>query len=111
MLFLRVFFRTFIIALSCCCAFASVFGQKKDSTLLKRRVIKTAPATSSDEPKKRTTSKIINDSVKQVYGPTTSTWITEGDLFYNKKNYRPLDTAINNFHRWTYVQRYDNRFQ
>jgi hypothetical protein len=87
------------------------FGQKRDSTLLKKRVVKNPPTLSSDEPKKRTTSKIINDSVKQVYGPSTSTWITEADLFYNKKNYRPLDTAINNFHRWTYVQQFNNRLQ
>lgn len=108
---MRVFFRIFTFFLVFNCAFATAWGQKRDSTLLKRRVIKTPPASSTDEPKKRTTSKIINDSVKQVYGPTTSTWITEMDLFYNKKNYRPLDTAVNNFHRWTYVQRYDNRFQ
>lgn len=106
-----VFFRIFIVVVCCCGVIAKAWGQKRDSTVLKRRVVKTAPASASDEPKKRTTSKIINDSVKQVYGPTTSTWTTETELFYNKKNYRPLDTAVNDFHRWTYVQRYNNRFQ
>ncbi len=84
---------------------------KKDSTLLKRKVIKTSTDSQSDGPKKRMYSKIINDSTKNVYGPKTSRWITESDLFYNKKNYQPLDTSINNFHRWTYVQRLNNKYQ
>jgi Putative porin len=84
---------------------------KRDTTLLKRKVVK-APATSQSEgPKKRMYSKIINDSSKSVYGPKTSRWITEGDLFFNKKKYQPLDTAIHNFHRWTYVQKYGNKYQ
>jgi Putative porin len=84
---------------------------KRNTALLKRKAIKTAPGSQSDGPKKRTYSKIINDSAKNVYGPKTSKWITESDLFYNKKNYQPLDTAIHNFHRWTYVQRFNNKYQ
>jgi Putative porin len=98
----------------CCSAIAqkeSPTPGKRDTTLLKRRTVKTPPPSSSDEPKKRTTSKIINDSVKAVYGPKTSTWTTETELFYNKKYFRPLDTAINNFHRWTYVQKANNFYQ
>ncbi|MFM8743493.1 MAG: putative porin [Cytophagales bacterium] len=106
-----MFFRTVIFVVIFCCTIAGTVAQKKDSTLQKRRVIKTVPASSSDEPKKRTTSKIINDSVKQVYGPKTSTWTTENDMFYGIPNYRPLDTAIQNFHRWNYVQRGANAYQ
>jgi hypothetical protein len=84
---------------------------KRDTTLLKRKVVKTAQQSQSEGPKKRMYSKIINDSSKSVYGPKTSRWITEGDLFYNKKNYQGLDTAIQNFHRWTYMQRFNNKYQ
>jgi len=93
------------------CLISPAWAQKRDSTLMKRRMVKTPPPSTSDEPKKRTTSKIINDSVKTVYGPNTSTWTTETELFYNKKTYRPLDTAVNNFHRWTMVQRHNNQYQ
>jgi hypothetical protein len=84
---------------------------KKDTTLLKRKVIKTTAGNQSDGPKKRMYSKIINDSAKNVYGPKTSKWTTETDLFYNKKNFQPLDTSIHNFHRWTYIQRLNNKYQ
>jgi hypothetical protein len=84
---------------------------KRDTTLMKRKVIKTSTDTKSDGPKKRMYSKIINDSSKNVYGPKTSKWTMESDLFYNKKNFQPLDTSIHNFHRWTYVQRLNNKYQ
>ncbi|NJN41684.1 MAG: putative porin [Flammeovirgaceae bacterium] len=53
-------------------------------------------------------SRILDDTTKNIYGPHTTRWISEDDLFYNRKNYRYLDTLINNFHRWTYVQRFEN---
>ncbi len=56
-------------------------------------------------------SQIVDDSTKNVYGPKTTLWITENDLFLNKKNYQPLDTTLSNYHRWTYVQRFNNFYQ
>jgi len=56
-------------------------------------------------------SQIVDDSTKNVYGPKTTLWITENDLFLNKKNYQPLDTSLANYHRWTYVQRFNNHYQ
>ena len=56
-------------------------------------------------------SQIVDDSTKNVYGPKTTLWISENDLFLNKKNYQPLDTNLANYHRWTYVQRFRNFFQ
>jgi hypothetical protein len=56
-------------------------------------------------------SQIIDDSTKNVYGPKTTLWISENDLFLNKKKYQPLDTSISNYHRWTYVQRFNNFYQ
>ncbi|MBY0433687.1 MAG: putative porin [Cyclobacteriaceae bacterium] len=53
----------------------------------------------------------MDDSTKNIYGPNTSKWTTESDLFVNRPNYRPLDTTITNYHRWTYVQRFNNFYQ
>ncbi len=60
---------------------------------------------------KRTRSKIVNDSVKTVYGPKTTLSSTEKDIFENKKNYVPLDTSIFNRHRWDFVQKNENKYQ
>lgn len=59
----------------------------------------------------RVGSSIVDDSTKMVYGPESTRWTTESDLFKNKPNYRPLDTAISEYQRWTYVQKYQNFYQ
>jgi hypothetical protein len=80
-----------------------------------------APA-QSDEPddkegdkklKKRNSkgSLFLNDSAKLAYGPKSTLRITEEDLFYNRLNYRPIDTTIFNMHRWGYVQRFNYQYQ
>ena len=53
----------------------------------------------------RVGSSIVDDSTKNVYGPQTTKWTTEEDIFYNRNNYRAVDTLINNYHRWTNVQK------
>lgn len=55
-------------------------------------------------------SSILDDSTRNIYGAHTTRWISEDDLFYNRKNYQYLDTSLYNFHRWTYVQKFDNFF-
>ncbi|MEQ8302187.1 MAG: putative porin [Cyclobacteriaceae bacterium] len=59
----------------------------------------------------RTGSQIVDDSTRNVYGPNTTRWTTEEDIFYNRKNFRAVDTAITNYHRWTYVQRFNNLYK
>ena len=61
--------------------------------------------------KSRVGSKVIDDSTKQIYGPKTSRWITEKEIFENKVQYHPIDTSILNYHRWTYVQRLNNYYK
>lgn len=56
-------------------------------------------------------SQIVDDSTKNVYGPSTSRWTTEGKLFVNNNKYSPIDTSVNNYHRWTYVQRFNNFYK
>ncbi len=64
-----------------------------------------------EAPAKRRGSQIIDDSTKQVYGPKTSRYFFEKDVFMNRQTNYPIDTAIRNFHRFTYVQRNHNLYQ
>src|SRR5947208_2268049 len=60
---------------------------------------------------RRAGSSILDDTTRNVYGPNTSRWTTEQELFQNRPNYRPLDTLVANYHRWTYVQRFNNFYK
>jgi len=62
-------------------------------------------------PKGRRGSTIIDDTTRQVYGPNTSRFFYETDFFFNRNAISPIDTLIRNFHRFNYVQRYNNRYQ
>lgn len=64
-----------------------------------------------DESKPRLGSSIIDDSTKNVYGPTTSLYFYESDFFRNNFTLHTIDTAAWNFHRFNYVQRYNNFYQ
>lgn len=73
-----------------------------------------APAQQRSRGKKdtpRVGSTILDDSTKMVYGPKTTVWTTEADLFKNHPNYRPLDTTLQEYHRWPYLQRFHNVYQ
>ena len=56
-------------------------------------------------------SSIVDDSTKNIYGPKTSKWITESEIFYNRKDYKLLDTSVIDMHRWTYVHRFNYLYQ
>lgn len=64
-----------------------------------------------DEPQMRRGSTILDDSTKQIYGPTTSRYFFEDDVFFNKQKFYFIDTIIHDFHRFNYVQRYNNLYQ
>ncbi len=64
-----------------------------------------------DEPGPHVGSSIIDDSTKNVYGPKTTLYFYESDFFRNKFESHTLDTAAWNFHRFNYVQRYNNFYQ
>jgi len=73
-------------------------------TLLFLAAIVFQAAGQEEAPTRRRGSRIIDDTTKQVYGPKTSRYYYEQDFFYNRPVYTVIDTAIRNFHRWTYVQ-------
>jgi len=73
-------------------------------TLLFLAAIVFQAAAQEPAPTRRKGSRIIDDTTKQVYGPKTSRYYYEQDFFYNRTVFTTIDTAIRNFHRWTYVQ-------
>jgi hypothetical protein len=64
-----------------------------------------------DAPQRRKGSRIVDDTTKQIYGPNTSRYFYEQDVFFNRLTYYPIDTLIRNFHRFDYVQRHQNLYQ
>jgi len=64
-----------------------------------------------DQPASRKGSRIIDDTTKQVYGPKTSRYYFEKDVFFNRQTFHKIDTVIRNFHRYNYVQRNNNLYQ
>lgn len=84
----------------------SAFSQVKPDSTRRVRTKTSTPTTSQDQVRRG--SRIVDDSTKNVYGPTTTRWTTEREMFTAKTNFRPLDTTINNYHRWTYVQKSNN---
>ncbi len=70
------------------------------------------PSIAQEEvPNPRTGSQIIDDSTKHIYGPNTSRYYYEEDFFFNRNALHPIDTTSWNFHRFNYVQRFDNFYQ
>lgn len=57
-------------------------------------------------------SRVIDDTTKQVYGPNTSKYYSEKDVFYNREVHHAIDTSIHNYHRnSSYVQRNNFLYQ
>ncbi|HEY0653824.1 MAG TPA: putative porin [Chryseosolibacter sp.] len=56
-------------------------------------------------------SQVVDDTTKQIYGPNTSRFFYEEDVFFNRETLQPIDTLIRNFHRYNYVQRFGYRYQ
>jgi len=63
------------------------------------------------ERKSRVGSTILDDSTRNVYGPKTTLWTYEKDIFYNRPNYQPVDTSITNYHRWVYFHRFNSFYK
>jgi hypothetical protein len=68
-------------------------------------------AAQEDPPQRRRGSRVIDDTTRQIYGPNTSKYYYERDVFYNRNVISPIDTFIRNFHRFNYVQRNSNLYQ
>jgi hypothetical protein len=64
-----------------------------------------------DDSQPRRGSRIIDDTTKQVYGPRTSRYFFEEEVFMNRDLHYRVDTVIRDFHRFTDVQRNGNLYQ
>lgn len=105
----KLFFIVFAVFLSLPALGQDTVMVKRDSVPKKIPARKPPPKTDPDATRRG--SQVLDDSTKNIYGPTTTTWTTERDWFTGRNNYRPLDTSIVNFHRWTHVQKFNNMYQ
>ncbi len=64
-----------------------------------------------EEDRPRVGSRIIDDTTRQIYGPTTSRYFTKDEIFYNRWQAYPIDTVIRDFHRFGYVDWNENKYQ
>lgn len=69
------------------------------------------PLLAQEEGGGRRGSRVIDDTTRSVYGPRTSRYFYEEDVFFNREKLHFVDTAIRNFHHFNDVQRYDNMLQ
>lgn len=53
----------------------------------------------------------IDDSTKVIYGPKSTRYVLEDDIFNNRRKLYTLDTTMDEVHRFTYVQRSKNMYQ
>lgn len=59
----------------------------------------------------RTGSTGIDDSTKVIYGPKSTRYVLEEDIFNNRRKLYTVDTTMDDVHRFTYVQRSRNLYQ
>jgi hypothetical protein len=68
-------------------------------------------------PQKKTNDKNANgrigldDSTKVIYGPTSTKYFLEEDVFNNRKRLYNIDTMMNGIHNFNFVQRHKNLYQ
>lgn len=53
----------------------------------------------------------IDDSTKVIYGPKSTRYILEDDVFNNREKLYTMDTTMDDTHRFLYVQRLQNLYQ
>src|SRR5687767_11310023 len=71
----------------------------------------TLPSLGQEEPVQRRGSRVVDDTTRNIYGPNTSHYYFEEDFFANRNALHKIDTTRWNFHRFSYVQRFDNFYQ
>ena len=64
-----------------------------------------------DAEEERVGSSILDDSTKQIYGPTTTRVTYEHNIKYNNPQYWYIDTTVLNLHKYQYVPRENNLYQ
>lgn len=57
------------------------------------------------------TAQILDDSTKNVYGPTTTRYVLENDIVNNREIPYSVDTLIDGFHNYSFLNRNQNLYQ
>ncbi len=76
-------------------------------SLLAQRQVNVEDANS----KRRSGSSVLDDSTKQIYGPTTTSFTYEHNIKYNLTKTHFVDTVVNDYHKWQFVARDNNMVQ
>ena len=64
-----------------------------------------------DKIKKNAEGRIgLDDSTKVVYGPTSTKYFSEVDVFNNRKQLYNIDTVINGIHNYNFIHRHKNLY-
>ena len=67
--------------------------------------------TQQDKTKQNANGRIgLDDSTKVVYGPTSTKYFLEEDVFNNRKRLYTIDTLMNGIHNYNFVQRNKNLY-
>nr|WP_155211946.1 putative porin [Fulvivirga aurantia] len=90
---MRVFFRKIILG-SICLLLGSLAGQAQ--------IIEVDEGGEIEE---RSGSSILDDTTKQVYGPTTTRFTYEANIKYNNPHYWSIDTSIIDLHKYQFISR------
>ncbi|ELR73237.1 hypothetical protein C900_04748 [Fulvivirga imtechensis AK7] len=61
--------------------------------------------------KDRVGSGILDDSTKQVYGPSTTRFTFERNIKYNNPHYWNIDTSVVDLHKYQFVAQTENLYQ
>ncbi len=64
-----------------------------------------------ERPDRIARSRVLNDSAKSVYGPTTTRVYSEENIFYGDYKSQTLDTVIRDFHQFNFIQRLQYEYQ
>lgn len=56
-------------------------------------------------------SQVLDDSTKNIYGPKTTRYFYEENIFFSDYVASTLDTVIRDFHLYNFVQRYNYEYQ
>jgi hypothetical protein len=58
----------------------------------------------------RADGKMLNDSAQNIYGPSSTKYFFEKDIFNNLKKLKTIDTSLAGFHNYNFLQRNQNLY-
>jgi hypothetical protein len=56
-------------------------------------------------------AQILDDTTKIIYGPHSTRYVLESDIYNNREIFYIIDTLLDNFHKYNFKQRNQNLYQ